>query len=84
MLSSFCRVQAALEESAKHRRNDIMSVNEIVKTYYQILARQCGYWSAAHSMRKRGYTSDQCAEALRDVRHCRRVWMPTGVLGNVI
>jgi hypothetical protein len=58
-----------------------MSINEIVKTYYQMLARQCGYWSAAHCMRKRGYTIDQCEEALIDVRHCKRVWMRTGVLG---
>jgi hypothetical protein len=51
-----------------------MSVNETVKTYYQMLARQCGCWSAAHCMRKRGYTLEQCREALDDVRHCTRVW----------
>ena len=52
-----------------------MSINETVKTYYQMLARQCGCWSAAHCMRKRGYTHEQCREALDDVRHCTRVWM---------
>jgi hypothetical protein len=59
-----------------------MSVNEIVKTYYQMLARQCGFWSAAHAMRKRGYTSDQCAQALSEVRHCKRVWMPNSIVDN--
>ena len=58
-----------------------MPVNETVKTYYQMLARQCGYWPAAHCMRKRGYTIEQCEEALIDVRHCRRVWMRTSILG---
>jgi hypothetical protein len=61
-----------------------MSVNEIVKAYYQMLARQCGYWSAAHSMRRRGYTNDQCAEALRAVRHCKRVWMRNGIVDSAI
>jgi hypothetical protein len=56
-----------------------MPVNETVKTYYQMLARQCGYWSAAHCMRKRGYTIEQCEEALIDVRHCKRVWMRAAV-----
>ena len=53
-----------------------MSVNETVKTYYQMLARQCGCWSATHCMRKRGYAPEQCREALDDVRHCTRVWVP--------
>ena len=41
-----------------------MFVNETVKTYYQMFARQCGCWSTAHSMRKRGYTLEQCREVL--------------------
>ena len=53
-----------------------MPVNETVKTYYQMLARQCGYWSAAHYMRKHGYTLEQCRQVLYDVRHCTRVWAP--------
>ena len=51
-----------------------MPVNETVKTYYQMLARQCGCWSAAHYMRKHGYTLEQCRQVLYDVRHCTRVW----------
>ena len=58
-----------------------MSVNEIIKTYYQMLARQCGYWSAAHCMRKRGFTIEQCETALIDVRHCKRVWTRTSMPG---
>ena len=55
-----------------------MFVNETVKAYYRMFARQCGCWSAAHCMRKRGYTLQQCREALHEVRHCRRVWTPGG------
>ena len=55
-----------------------MFVNETVKTYYQMFARQCGCWSTAHSMRKRGYTLERCREVLDEVRHCRRVWAPGG------
>ena len=51
-----------------------MAVSEVVRTYYQMLARQCGCWSAAHCMRKRGYALEQCREALHEVRHCTRVW----------
>ena len=51
-----------------------MFVDETVKTYYQMLARQCGCWSAAHFMRKRGFTLEQCHEALDDLRYCTRVW----------
>jgi hypothetical protein len=51
-----------------------MYIDETVKAYYQMFARQCGCWSAAHCMRKRGYTLEQCREALDDVRHCGRVW----------
>ena len=51
-----------------------MFVDETVKTYYQMLARECGCWSAAHCMRKRGFTLEQCHEALDDVRYCTRVW----------
>ena len=53
-----------------------MPVNETVKTYYQMLARQCGCWSAARYMRKRGYTLEECRQMLHDVRHCTRVWAP--------
>lgn len=55
-----------------------MFVSETVKTYYQMFARQCGCWSAAHCMRKRGYTLGQCREVLREVRYCTRVWTPGG------
>ncbi len=60
-----------------------MPVNETVKTYYQMLARQCGCWSAAHCMRKRGYTLEQCRQVLDDVRHCTRVWVPGGAAASV-